>query len=50
MIFPILLFFFLPVTLKSSVKSFYTRVPFQKVTGISVRNKTDMSSKAVSDG
>ncbi|XP_064363961.1 thyroglobulin [Dromaius novaehollandiae] len=38
------------VTLESSVKSFYTRVPFQKVTGISVRNKTDMSSKAVSDG
>uniref|UniRef100_A0A8B9DLE5 Thyroglobulin n=1 Tax=Anser cygnoides TaxID=8845 RepID=A0A8B9DLE5_ANSCY len=38
------------VTLKSSVKSFYTRVPFQKVMGISVRNKTDMSRKAVSDG
>ncbi|XP_068253091.1 thyroglobulin [Nyctibius grandis] len=38
------------ITLKSSVKSFYTRVPFQKVTGISVRNKTDMSRKAVSDG
>ncbi|RLW13188.1 hypothetical protein DV515_00000552, partial [Chloebia gouldiae] len=38
------------VTLKSSVKSFYTRVPFQKVTEISVRNKTDMSKKAVSDG
>ncbi|KFP86930.1 Thyroglobulin, partial [Acanthisitta chloris] len=38
------------VTLKSSVKSFYTRVPFQKVTGISVRNKTDLSRKAVSDG
>ncbi|XP_009575243.1 PREDICTED: thyroglobulin-like, partial [Fulmarus glacialis] len=38
------------VTLKSSVKSFYTRVPFQKVTGMSVRNKTDMSRKAVSDG
>ncbi|XP_017594533.1 PREDICTED: thyroglobulin [Corvus brachyrhynchos] len=38
------------VTLKSSVKSFYTRVPFQKVTEISVRNKTDMSRKAVSDG
>ncbi|KFR16272.1 Thyroglobulin, partial [Opisthocomus hoazin] len=38
------------VTLKSSVKSFYTRVPFKKVTGISVRNKTDMSQKAVSDG
>ncbi|NWI88308.1 THYG protein, partial [Pitta sordida] len=37
-------------TLKSSVKSFYTRVPFQKLTGISVRNKTDMSRKAVSDG
>ncbi|NXP49491.1 THYG protein, partial [Heliornis fulica] len=38
------------LTLKSSVKSFYTRVPFQKVTGISVRNKTDLSRKAVSDG
>ncbi|XP_027567838.2 thyroglobulin [Pipra filicauda] len=38
------------VTLQSSVKSFYTRVPFQKVTGISVRNKTDMSRKTVSDG
>ncbi|KAM6126150.1 LOW QUALITY PROTEIN: thyroglobulin [Pterocles gutturalis] len=38
------------VTLKSSVKSFYMRVPFQKVTEISVRNKTDMSRKAVSDG
>ncbi|XP_053916773.1 thyroglobulin [Cuculus canorus] len=38
------------VTLKSSVMSFYTRVPFQKITGISVRNKTDMSRKAVSDG
>ncbi|XP_057880895.1 thyroglobulin [Melospiza georgiana] len=38
------------VTLKSSVKSFYTRVPFQKVTEISVRNKTDMSRKPVSDG
>ncbi|NXA51784.1 THYG protein, partial [Nothocercus julius] len=38
------------LTLKSSVKSFYTRVPFQKVTGISVRNNTDMSSKPVSDG
>ncbi|NWV22291.1 THYG protein, partial [Origma solitaria] len=37
-------------TLQSSVKSFYTRVPFQKVTEISVRNKTDMSRKAVSDG
>ncbi|NXJ93609.1 THYG protein, partial [Corythaixoides concolor] len=34
----------------NSVKSFYTRVPFQKVTAISVRNKTDMSRKAVSDG
>ncbi|NWU90334.1 THYG protein, partial [Upupa epops] len=38
------------VTLRSSVKSFYTRVPFKKVTEISVRNKTDMSRKAVSDG
>ncbi|NWV67698.1 THYG protein, partial [Malurus elegans] len=35
---------------KASVKSFYTRVPFQKVTEVSVRNKTDMSRKAVSDG
>ncbi|KGL90055.1 Thyroglobulin, partial [Charadrius vociferus] len=34
----------------NSVKSFYTRVPFQKITGISVRNKTDMSRKTVSDG
>ncbi|NWW95569.1 THYG protein, partial [Rhynochetos jubatus] len=33
-----------------SVKSFYTHVPFQKVMGISVRNKTDMSRKTVSDG
>uniref|UniRef100_A0A8B9IRH9 Thyroglobulin n=1 Tax=Amazona collaria TaxID=241587 RepID=A0A8B9IRH9_9PSIT len=38
------------VTLKSSVKSFYTRIPFQKAMGISVRNMTDMSRKAVSDG
>ncbi|KFQ37012.1 Thyroglobulin, partial [Mesitornis unicolor] len=38
------------LTLKGSVKSFYTRVPFQKVTEISVRNKTDMSRKTVSDG
>ncbi|NWS70344.1 THYG protein, partial [Crotophaga sulcirostris] len=32
------------------LNSFYTRVPFQKITGISVRNKTDMSRKTVSDG
>ncbi|KFP33917.1 Thyroglobulin, partial [Colius striatus] len=38
------------LTLKSTVKSFYTRIPFRKVTGISVRNKTDISIKAVSDG
>ncbi|NXJ16229.1 THYG protein, partial [Odontophorus gujanensis] len=38
------------VTLRSTVKSFYTRVPFRKATGISVRNVTDMSRKAVSDG
>ncbi|NXC46593.1 THYG protein, partial [Penelope pileata] len=38
------------VTLKSTVKSFYTHVPFRKITGISVRNVTDMSRKAVSDG
>ncbi|NXT00229.1 THYG protein, partial [Jacana jacana] len=38
------------VTLKSSVKSFYTRVPFQRVTETSVRNRTDLSRKPVSDG
>uniref|UniRef100_A0A8C2TCI6 Thyroglobulin n=1 Tax=Coturnix japonica TaxID=93934 RepID=A0A8C2TCI6_COTJA len=38
------------VTLRSTVKSFYTRVPFRKATGISVRNVTDMSRKAVSNG
>ncbi|XP_052559967.1 thyroglobulin isoform X1 [Tympanuchus pallidicinctus] len=38
------------VTLRSTVKSFYRRVPFQKATGISVRNVTDMSRKAVSNG
>ncbi|XP_019469939.1 thyroglobulin [Meleagris gallopavo] len=38
------------VTLRSTVKSFYTRVPFRKAEGISVRNVTDMSRKAVSDG
>ncbi|XP_074919354.1 thyroglobulin isoform X1 [Chelonoidis abingdonii] len=38
------------VTLEGAVKSFYTRLPFRKVTGASVRNKIDMSGKAISDG
>uniref|UniRef100_A0A8D0GVF9 Thyroglobulin n=1 Tax=Sphenodon punctatus TaxID=8508 RepID=A0A8D0GVF9_SPHPU len=38
------------VVLEGSVKSFYTRVPFRKLTGLSVRNKIDMTGKAVSNG
>uniref|UniRef100_A0A674K2A5 Thyroglobulin n=1 Tax=Terrapene triunguis TaxID=2587831 RepID=A0A674K2A5_9SAUR len=38
------------VILEGTVKSFYTRLPFRKVTGVSVRNKIDMSGKAISDG
>uniref|UniRef100_K7FB89 Thyroglobulin n=1 Tax=Pelodiscus sinensis TaxID=13735 RepID=K7FB89_PELSI len=38
------------VTLEGTVKSFYTRLPFRKVTELSVRNKIDMSGKAISDG
>ncbi|KAL8181769.1 UNVERIFIED_CONTAM: hypothetical protein K2H54_027362, partial [Gekko kuhli] len=38
------------VSLEGSVKNFYTRLPFRKVSGISVRNKMDMSGKAVGEG
>ncbi|XP_074840896.1 thyroglobulin [Carettochelys insculpta] len=38
------------VALEGTVKNFYTRLPFRKVTGVSVRNKIDMSGKAISDG
>nr|XP_056710635.1 thyroglobulin [Euleptes europaea] len=38
------------VSLEGSIKNFYTRLPFRKVSGISVRNKMDVSGKAVGDG
>ncbi|XP_016071478.1 PREDICTED: thyroglobulin [Miniopterus natalensis] len=36
--------------LKDKVKSFYTRLPFQKLAGVSVRSKAPMPDKAISDG
>ncbi|XP_025021113.1 thyroglobulin, partial [Python bivittatus] len=38
------------VSLEGSVKNFYTRLPFRKMSGVSVRNKMDMSGKTVSNG
>ncbi|XP_008568520.1 PREDICTED: thyroglobulin [Galeopterus variegatus] len=38
------------VVLEDTVKSFYTRLPFQKLTGISIRNKVPMSEKSISSG
>ncbi|XP_032323561.1 thyroglobulin isoform X1 [Camelus ferus] len=38
------------VVLQEKVKNFYTRLPFQRLTGISIRNKVPMSSKSISDG
>ncbi|XP_026534330.1 thyroglobulin, partial [Notechis scutatus] len=38
------------VSLEGSVKNFYTRLPFRKISEISVRNKMDMSRKTVSKG
>ncbi|XP_061467862.1 thyroglobulin [Rhineura floridana] len=38
------------VSLEGSIKNFYTRLPFHKVSGISVRNKMDVSGKTVSNG
>uniref|UniRef100_A0A8C0WJV7 Thyroglobulin n=1 Tax=Castor canadensis TaxID=51338 RepID=A0A8C0WJV7_CASCN len=38
------------VVLKDRVKNFYTRLPFQKLIGISIRNKVLMSEKSISNG
>ncbi|XP_008060148.1 thyroglobulin [Carlito syrichta] len=38
------------VVLQDKVKNFYTRLPFQKLTGISIRNKVPMSEKSISSG
>ncbi|CAH7110010.1 Tg [Phodopus roborovskii] len=38
------------VVLNDRVKNFYTRLPFQKLTGISIRDKIPMSGKPISNG
>ncbi|XP_021107473.1 thyroglobulin isoform X1 [Heterocephalus glaber] len=38
------------VELNNRVKNFYTRLPFQKLAGISIRNKVPMSEKPISNG
>ncbi|XP_028389694.1 thyroglobulin [Phyllostomus discolor] len=38
------------VVLQDRVKNFYTRLPFRKLTGISIRNKVPMSDKPISNG
>uniref|UniRef100_A0A4W2IQ22 Thyroglobulin n=1 Tax=Bos indicus x Bos taurus TaxID=30522 RepID=A0A4W2IQ22_BOBOX len=38
------------VVLQDRVKNFYNRLPFQKLTGISIRNKVPMSDKSISSG
>ncbi|KAM6215082.1 thyroglobulin [Rhynchocyon petersi] len=38
------------IVLEDKVKNFYTRLPFQKLTGISIRSKVPMSAKSTSDG
>ncbi|KAM4865279.1 thyroglobulin [Thomomys bottae] len=38
------------VLLKERVKSFYTRLPFQRLRGISIRNKIPMFEKPISNG
>ena len=38
------------VVLQDKVKNFYTRLPFQMLTGISIRNKVPMSDKSISTG
>uniref|UniRef100_A0A8C5YWL3 Thyroglobulin n=1 Tax=Marmota marmota marmota TaxID=9994 RepID=A0A8C5YWL3_MARMA len=38
------------VVLGERVKNFYTRLPFQKLMAISIRNKVPMSAKPISDG
>ena len=43
-------FFLCVVVLQDRVKNFYNRLPFQKLTGISIRNKVPMSDKSISSG
>ncbi|XP_055968176.1 thyroglobulin [Sorex fumeus] len=38
------------VVLEDKVKNFYTRLPFQKLMGFSIRNKVPMASKSISNG
>ncbi|KAM5280719.1 thyroglobulin [Ctenodactylus gundi] len=38
------------VVLSDRVKNFYTRLPFQKLVGISIRSKVPMSQKSISNG
>uniref|UniRef100_A0A670JR00 Thyroglobulin n=1 Tax=Podarcis muralis TaxID=64176 RepID=A0A670JR00_PODMU len=38
------------VSLEGAIKNFYTRLPFRRVSGISVSNKMDVSGKTVSNG
>uniref|UniRef100_A0A8C6RKV2 Thyroglobulin type-1 domain-containing protein n=1 Tax=Nannospalax galili TaxID=1026970 RepID=A0A8C6RKV2_NANGA len=38
------------VVLNERVKNFYTRLPFQKLSGISIRDKIPMSGKPISNG
>nr|XP_058899033.1 thyroglobulin isoform X16 [Kogia breviceps] len=38
------------VVLQDKVKNFYTRLPFQKLMGISIRNKVPMFNKSISNG
>ncbi|XP_004642544.1 thyroglobulin [Octodon degus] len=38
------------VRLNNRVKNFYTRLPFQKLAGVSIRNKVPMSEKSISSG
>ncbi|XP_066120712.1 thyroglobulin [Saccopteryx bilineata] len=38
------------VVLKDKVQNFYTRLPFQKLTGVAVRSKVPMSDQPISNG
>ncbi|KAM5314931.1 thyroglobulin [Glossophaga mutica] len=38
------------VVLQDKVQNFYTRLPFRKLMGISIRNKVPMSDKSISNG
>ena len=46
----IMSFFLCVVVLQDKVKNFYTRLPFQKLMGISIRNKVPMFNKSISNG